>query len=125
MSINGWSAEDVAWRWLLAYPPKSADGQASDATQAWIDDLASDAQRVDVLRARLVDLGWFMKALKEPLARMANREAGHQISLQIPGWGAAYMPSGPAWIGAGVFSVMWSMSAMYSKFEFRASSHVT
>ena len=73
-AVNGWSAEDVARRWLVAYPPKSADGQAIDVTQAWIDDLASDAQRVDVLRARLVNLGWFMKALKEPLARMANKE---------------------------------------------------
>ena len=26
------------------------------------------------IRKRLTNLGWFMKALKEPLARMANRE---------------------------------------------------
>lgn len=51
-------------------------GRAGDRTDlgAWIDDLASDAQRLDVLRARLVNLGWFMKALIEPLARMANKE---------------------------------------------------
>ena len=63
---------DVVRRWLVVYPPKSAEGQAIRATQAWIDDLASDEPRVDVLRARLSNLGWFMKALKEPLARMAN-----------------------------------------------------
>ncbi len=73
-AANGWSAEDVVRRWLLAYPSKSADGQAIEVTQAWIDDLTSDEQRVDVLRARLSNLGWFMKALKEPLARMANKE---------------------------------------------------
>jgi hypothetical protein len=73
-AANGWSAEDVVRRWLVAYPPKSADGQAIEVTQAWIDDLAGDEQRVDVLRARLSNLGWFMKALKEPLARMANKE---------------------------------------------------
>jgi hypothetical protein len=73
-AANGWSAEDVVRRWLLAYPPRSIDGQVIDVTQAWIDDLASDKQRVDVLRTRLSNLGWFMKALKEPLARIANRE---------------------------------------------------
>jgi REP element-mobilizing transposase RayT len=73
-AASGWSAEDVVRRWLVAYPPKSADGQAIEVTQAWIDDLASDEQRVEVLRGRLSNLGWFMKALKEPLARMANKE---------------------------------------------------
>jgi REP element-mobilizing transposase RayT len=73
-AANDWSAEDVVRRWLLAYPPKSADGQVLEVTQAWIKDLASDKQRVDVLRSRLSNLGWFMKALKEPLARMANKE---------------------------------------------------
>jgi hypothetical protein len=58
-----WSAEDVVRRWLVAYPPKSADGQVIEVTQAWINDLAGDQQRVDVLRARLSNLGWFMKAL--------------------------------------------------------------
>ena len=73
-AANDWSAEDVIRRWLLAYPPKSADGQVLEVTQAWIKGLASDEQRVDVLRSRLSNLGWFMKALKEPLARMANKE---------------------------------------------------
>ncbi|TVS16144.1 MAG: transposase [Planctomycetaceae bacterium] len=73
-AANDWSAEDVVRRWLLAYPPKSANGQVLEVTQAWINDLASDEQRVDVLRSRLSNLGWFMKALKEPLARMANKE---------------------------------------------------
>ncbi len=73
-AANDWSAEDIVRRWLLAYPPKSANGQVLEVTQAWIKDLASDEQRVDVLRSRLSNLGWFMKALKEPLARMANKE---------------------------------------------------
>ncbi len=73
-AANDWSAEDVVRRWLLAYPPKSADGQVLEVPQARIEDLASDEQRVEVLRARLSNLGWFMKALKEPLARLANKE---------------------------------------------------
>jgi hypothetical protein len=42
--------------------------------RAWIGHLAKDAKQVERLRARLGDLGWFMKALKEPLARLANKE---------------------------------------------------
>ena len=41
-AVNGWSAEGVVRRWLAAYPPKSADGQAIEVTQAWINDLAGD-----------------------------------------------------------------------------------
>ncbi len=36
--------------------------------------LASNAFKVALWRKRLANLGWFMKALKEPLARRANRE---------------------------------------------------
>jgi len=73
-AANTWSAEDVVRRWIVAYPPKSADGEEIEVTQAWIDDQAGDAQRVTILRTRLANLGWFMKALKEPLARLANKE---------------------------------------------------
>ena len=42
--------------------------------QAWIDHQCQDTARVARYRERLQDLGWFMKALKEPLARLANKE---------------------------------------------------
>ena len=58
----------------MAYPPKTAKGEQIDISQAWIDHQAKDEKRVEVLRERLGNLGWFMKALKEPLARMANKE---------------------------------------------------
>ena len=34
----------------------------------------ADEAWVEKVRGRLADLGWFMKCLKEPLARLANRE---------------------------------------------------
>jgi hypothetical protein len=72
--VNGWSAEEVVRRWFTAYPPKTLTGEEMEVSQAWIDHQANDEPRVAVLRARLASLGWFMKALKEPLARMANKE---------------------------------------------------
>ena len=71
---SSWSAEEVIRRWIVAYPPKPAKAEEFEITQAWIDDQAKDERRVELLRERLASLGWFMKALKEPLARMANKE---------------------------------------------------
>jgi REP element-mobilizing transposase RayT len=71
---ESWSAEEVIRRWFAAYPPKTAKGQEIEINQAWIDHQAEDQKRVELFRARLATLGWFMKALKEPLARMANKE---------------------------------------------------
>ena len=73
-AVNAWSAEEVVRRWITAYPPKSATGEEIEVSQAWIDHQVKDEPRVAVLRARLASLGWFMKALKEPLSRMANKE---------------------------------------------------
>jgi REP element-mobilizing transposase RayT len=69
-----WSAEEVVRRWIAAYPPKTAKGEEIEITQAWIEHHAKDEKRIESLRERLRSLGWFMKALKEPLARMANKE---------------------------------------------------
>jgi REP element-mobilizing transposase RayT len=71
---KSWSAAEVVQRWTTAYPPKTAKGEEIEISQAWIDHQAKDEKRVEVLRERLASLGWFMKALKEPLARMANKE---------------------------------------------------
>jgi len=72
--VSSWSAEEVIRRWIKAYPPKTAKGEEIEVTQAWIDHHAKDEKRIELLRERLGSLGWFMKALKEPLARMANKE---------------------------------------------------
>ena len=70
---DAWSAEDVIRRWIVAYPPKTLRGEEIEINQAWIDHHAKDEKRVEVLRERLRNLGWFMKSLKEPLARRAKR----------------------------------------------------
>jgi REP element-mobilizing transposase RayT len=71
---DGWSDEDVVRRWIAIYRPSCLDVDNPATVQAWIDHQCRDTTRVARYRARLQDLGWFMKALKEPLSRMANKE---------------------------------------------------
>jgi hypothetical protein len=61
-------------RWLAVYPPRTLDRTDPNVVQAWVDQQIKDPQRVALYRRRLENLGWFMKALKEPLSRLANRE---------------------------------------------------
>ena len=71
---DAWSAEEVIRRWIIAYPPKTLRGEEIEINQAWIDFHAKDEKRGAVLRERLRNLSWFMKSLKESLARLANKE---------------------------------------------------
>lgn len=73
---RAWSAEEVARRWAAVYPPRGVNFNDRAAIQKWIVQAAADTAQVDRWRARLGDLGWFMKALKEPLSRLANKEDG-------------------------------------------------
>lgn len=73
---KGWSDEEVLRRWIRVYPPKTLKGEPIEIDQAWIDHQLKDAKKIEAMRQRLVSLGWFMKALKEPLARLANKEDG-------------------------------------------------
>ena len=66
-----WSDEQVATRWL-ALSTKAGDADKPLAPR--IAQLAENTQRINELRQRLGSLSWFMKYLKEPIARRANRE---------------------------------------------------
>ncbi len=72
-----WTDEEVAARWLLlraAGPMGVAVAPSDVPTPEEIRDAAADAVTIDDWRARLADLGWFHKELKEPCARAWNRE---------------------------------------------------
>lgn len=73
---RGWSAEEVARRWAVLYPRRGPKREPLPPSAAWLKEKASDATWVETMRRRLCELGWLMKSLKEPLARMANREDG-------------------------------------------------
>ena len=63
------SDEEVARRWLIAYPPRSAD-----LVELRVAAILEDPDRVNVLRERLGDLSWYMKCINNYIARKANVE---------------------------------------------------
>ncbi len=69
-----WSNEEVVRRWGRLFPPRGKDRQPLEMSPAWVKDRLADAKWVAQARERLNSLGWFMKCLKEPLARRANQE---------------------------------------------------
>jgi len=71
---KAWSAEEVVRRWIELCPPKDQDRKLIRITKAWITDRARDGEWVEECRQRLTEMGWFMKTLKEPIARRANQE---------------------------------------------------
>ena len=76
-----WTETEIAARWLSLFPTAAMKRDSRDSPNtAEINAIATDAERVNVLRDRLVSVSWFMKCLAEPVARRANREddvSGH------------------------------------------------
>ncbi|MFT5447473.1 MAG: REP element-mobilizing transposase RayT [Gammaproteobacteria bacterium] len=68
---NFWSDDEVARRWLSLSSP-AAKSNLSFALR--IAALSAQPERLAVLRHRLGSLSWYMRFLKEPIARQANRE---------------------------------------------------
>ena len=68
------SDEEVARRWLTAFSGPLKHDDSAEATEYRTLAITGNPERVDELRKRLGSLSWFMKALKEPIARRANRE---------------------------------------------------
>lgn len=72
----GWNDEEVVRRWIAIHPRSGLRRASNEAVDAWIKRQSEDSAQVAIYRQRLQNLGWFMKALKEPLARLANQEDG-------------------------------------------------
>jgi hypothetical protein len=68
----GWSDEEVVRRWGRLFPPRDKKRQPLPVTKDWVEDRLKHPEWVATTRARLQSLSWFMKCLKEPLARLAN-----------------------------------------------------
>jgi hypothetical protein len=71
---DGWSDEEVVRRWGRLFPPRDKSRQALAVTDNWVQWRLKDSQWVATARQRLQSISWFMKSLKEPLSRLANRQ---------------------------------------------------
>jgi hypothetical protein len=70
---RAWPAREVVRRWLTVCPKSVPEDLEFEEV---IEELARDAELVATWRFRLSSVSWFMKCLKEPIARLANREDG-------------------------------------------------
>ena len=71
---RGWSDEDVVRRWGRLFPPRDKARRPVAVSDDWVQWRLKDARWLKRARQRLQSLSWFMKCLKEPLARLANRQ---------------------------------------------------
>ena len=71
---SGWSDIEVVERWFKLFPPRGADRKPMTVSKDIVNARLSNVSWVAETRKRLSSLGWFMKCLKEPLARMANKQ---------------------------------------------------
>lgn len=72
--VATWSNYDVALRWLRVFPGRRIDEQLAEPTTIGVKMLANNPERIAEIRRRLSDPSWFMRALSEPIARLANRQ---------------------------------------------------
>ena len=71
---SGWSDEGVVRRWGRLYPPRDKRRRVLPVSDQWVQDRLGHPAWVATAREQLKSLSWFMKCLKEPLARLANRQ---------------------------------------------------
>ncbi|TWT69596.1 transposase [Crateriforma conspicua] len=72
--VASWADEEAAIRWLKVFPGRRLEEHLGEPTEAEVQRLCRDKPRLQEIRNRLSDISWFMRALAEPIARMANRQ---------------------------------------------------
>ena len=69
------SDRDIALRWWRLFPKRRTfDHKPEEPTDLELDMVLEGQGRLDVLRKRLCSVSWFMRCLKENLAKRANAE---------------------------------------------------
>ena len=101
---DGWSDEEVVRRWIAVYPPRTLDVDDADTVRMWVEHEGQDAKKVAAYRQRLQDLGWFMKSLKEPLARLANKD--DDCNLLLVDYTSRVVRNGKARVSAEVAGIL-------------------
>jgi len=72
--VSKWSDQEVAIRWLRVFPGRRLEEHLAEPTESDVQMLVNQPERLAVIRERLSDISWFMRASSEPIARMANRQ---------------------------------------------------
>ena len=73
--VRGWSDEEVATRWRLAWPKWERGRWHREPDDAVLRVLLEDEQWLQRARESLSNLSWFMARVKEPIAKLANAQA--------------------------------------------------
>lgn len=72
--VDTWTDEEVALRWLRVFPGQRLEEQLAEPTDVAVEKLVGNAEMLARIRERLSDISWFMRALAEPIARLANKQ---------------------------------------------------
>ena len=72
--VAAWSDKEVAIRWLRVFPGRRLEEHLAEPTENDVNMLVNQPERLALIRERMSDVSWFMRALSEPIARMANRQ---------------------------------------------------
>jgi hypothetical protein len=72
--VAAWSDREAAIRWLKVFPGRRIEEHLGEPTESDVEMLVRDKERLAEVRRRLSDISWFMRALSEPIARMANHQ---------------------------------------------------
>jgi len=71
---QNWSDEQVAERWLLAYPGRLGLPENAKQRELKKQSIMGDQAKLKTYRKRLGNLSWFMGRLNEPIAKQSNIE---------------------------------------------------
>jgi len=71
---QNWRAEEIAEKWLLAYPGQYSNPKFAKQRELKKQAIIADKEKLEKYRKRLGSLSWFMGRLNEPLAKQSNQE---------------------------------------------------
>ncbi|MDA0810479.1 MAG: hypothetical protein O2945_18330 [Planctomycetota bacterium] len=73
--VKSWSDDEVARRWWNLFPTRRDElGNAAVPQDSDLSMITADVEKLAEIRRRLSNIGWLMRCVAEPVARMANRE---------------------------------------------------
>jgi hypothetical protein len=69
-----WSHEELALRWKRAWPELRSGQWVREPKDQEIEQLLGDPQKLEWIRRNLSSLSWFMARVREPIAKICNKE---------------------------------------------------